>query len=381
MNKLAIFAALLLLTSPALASPREDLESTQKEMALSQKKQQALAEQTHKLEADLKSLQEKLVKSADALQKSEADVSDAEDKLHILDEQLNVKAEELKLRQKNLSALVRAALSLSHTPPEAMIMMPGDISQTMKAGRALKMASDGIRQETQSIGLQLSELKKLKAKVAKNRDALTQKRQQLTTERKELEQKIAERTSLQEKLGHQQVETKERLSKLAKKAEDLQSLVSSLEKDEAEKQKAEQKTRKDHMRSFEGARGFIKSPARGEVIETFGASQGNNSTSKGITIDTRTGAQVTAPYDGEVVFTGPFLNYGQMVIIRHSGDFHTLLAGLGKIDTSVGQFLLEGEPIGAMGESESATHLYVELRKNNQPVNPTQWIQGLNKKN
>jgi septal ring factor EnvC (AmiA/AmiB activator) len=82
-----------------------------------------------------------------------------------------------------------------------------------------------------------------------------------------------------------------------------------------------------------------------------------------------------------VVFTGPFLTYGQMVIIRHSDDFHTLLAGLVKIDVTVGQFLLEGEPIGAMGDSESSNRLYIELRQNNQPIDPASWIKGLNKKN
>ena len=99
---------------------------------------------------------------------------------------------------------------------------------------------------------------------------------------------------------------------------------------------------------------------------------------------TRKGAQVTAPYDSEVVFTGPFLNYGQMIILRHSDDFHTLLAGLTKIDVRVGQFLLEGEPIGAMGEGDDDNKndrtLYIELRKDNQPVNPAAWINGLNKK-
>ncbi len=89
---------------------------------------------------------------------------------------------------------------------------------------------------------------------------------------------------------------------------------------------------------------------------------------------------MTAPFDGEVVYTGPFLNYGQLVIIRHSDDFHTLLAGLVKIDVNVGQFLLEGEPIGAMGESDSGNRLYVELRHKNQPIDPAPWINGLNKK-
>ena len=134
---------------------------------------------------------------------------------------------------------------------------------------------------------------------------------------------------------------------------------------------------KGRLRSFADARGHIRPPAAGQVVQKFGAPD-HGGASKGIVIATRAGAQVTAPYDGEVVFTGPFLNYGMLVIIRHSDHFHTLLAGLSKIDASVGQFLLEGEPIGAMGEGESGNRLYVELRKNNQPVDPAPWISRLN---
>ena len=69
-----------------------------------------------------------------------------------------------------------------------------------------------------------------------------------------------------------------------------------------------------------------------------------------------------------------------MVIIHHSDNFHTLLAGLQKIDVEVGQFLLEGEPIGAMGDDADEQELYVELRKDNQPIDPAPWMSALKRK-
>ncbi len=44
------------------------------------------------------------------------------------------KNDALKAQQKNLAALVQAALRLSRTPPEAMVMMPGDVDADDESG-------------------------------------------------------------------------------------------------------------------------------------------------------------------------------------------------------------------------------------------------------
>ena len=88
----------------------------------------------------------------------------------------------------------------------------------------------------------------------------------------------------------------------------------------------------------------------------------------------RTEAQVIAPYDGQVAFAGPFRGYGLLLIIEHSEGYHTLLAGMARIDCTVGQRLLAGEPVGVMGQDDAKPALYVELRHNGQPVNPLPWL-------
>lgn len=362
---------------------KDDLAKTREEIEQTKQRQSELAEEMKQLAEEMRPLQEKLVQAAAATQKAEDDLTDTEEKLRILDEQIKEKEEALKVRRKHLSALVNAALSLSRTPPEALVMMPGDPKQTMKAARALKMASESIREETQSIGLQMAELEKLKGKVTANRNLLAKKQAALEKERQELAAILAERSALQDRLYKLHKQETAKLARLARKARDLEDLISGIEKEEA-KQEADHKKKEERapvrwragIRSFADAKGRIRMPVGGTTVQKFGVSQGRNSTSKGIAINTRAYARVVAPYDGEVVFTGPFLTYGQMVIIRHSDNFHTLLAGLTKIDVSVGQFLLEGEPIGAMGDNKAGNKLYLELRKDNQPVDPAAWIDG-----
>ena len=127
-------------------------------------------------------------------------------------------------------------------------------------------------------------------------------------------------------------------------------------------------------RPFAQAEGMMPFPARGRVTVRFGQTTESGVPARGITIATRPSAQVVSPHEGQVVFAGPFRGYGLLLIIEHGEGYHTLLAGMARIDSNVGQHLLPGEPVGVMGQAESAPFLYVELRHNGQPLNPLPWF-------
>ncbi|MCH9000919.1 MAG: peptidoglycan DD-metalloendopeptidase family protein, partial [Proteobacteria bacterium] len=133
--------------------------------------------------------------------------------------------------------------------------------------------------------------------------------------------------------------------------------------------------RPDNIRPFPDARASLRIPARGRVVLRYGQSRADQGASKGISIRARGGAQVVAPYDGQVVYAGPFRRYGQILIIEHGGRYHTLLAGLDRIYAVVGQWLLAGEPVGVLGSPQSGLpELYFELRRAGQPINPLPWL-------
>ena len=94
--------------------------------------------------------------------------------------------------------------------------------------------------------------------------------------------------------------------------------------------------------------GGLIQPARGEIAAKFGQKTDAFGEGKGLVIATRSGAQVVTPFDGQIVFEGPFRSYGQILIIEHRGGYHTVLAGLARVDAVVGQWLQAGEPVGAM---------------------------------
>jgi septal ring factor EnvC (AmiA/AmiB activator) len=113
------------------------------------------------------------------------------------------------------------------------------------------------------------------------------------------------------------------------------------------------------------------------VIQRFGAVDALGAVARGLTVETRLEARVVAPFDGKIVFAGPFRSYGLLLIITHGEGYHTLIAGLSRIDAQVGQWLLSGEPVGvAGGEGAEKSTVYVELRHDGEPINPSPWFAG-----
>jgi septal ring factor EnvC (AmiA/AmiB activator) len=134
-------------------------------------------------------------------------------------------------------------------------------------------------------------------------------------------------------------------------------------------------------RPFSNARGDLVFPAVGPVISRYGGSMKTGLSRKGIEIETLEGGQVVAPFDGVIVFAGQFRGYGELLIIEHGEGYHTLLAGVARIDGTLGQKVVAGEPVGIMAARKSGKPaLYVELRRNGQPINPLPWLTARNSK-
>jgi septal ring factor EnvC (AmiA/AmiB activator) len=264
-----------------------------------------------------------------------------------------------------------------------VVLMPGDNQVQMKAARALKLTSESLKREAETLRLQREELARLKTKLEAKQAQLEAQKQVMKKEQATLALQLTKRQALRGAISQAQAKENETIEKLARQAENLQQLVGSLKKRKSEAAREIESDerpvsgKKGNLRSFAKAKGAIRTPVSGKLVQRFGVEKDKNETSKGMTIDARARAFVVAPFDGEVVFSGPFLTYGRLVILRHSDGFHTLLAGLDKVEVRNGEFLLEGEPIGAMGDGDAETKLYVELRKDNQPVDPAPWIKGL----
>jgi septal ring factor EnvC (AmiA/AmiB activator) len=132
---------------------------------------------------------------------------------------------------------------------------------------------------------------------------------------------------------------------------------------------------------FQQAKGKLPLPVTGKRVLNYGERTQYGSQSKGLVMETRSAAQVTSPCDGWVLYAGEFRSYGKLLIIDAGGGYNVVLAGLSQIDVQPGEFILAAEPVGTMmtvkkepaGAAFGAPVLYIEFRKEKQPIDPDPW--------
>lgn len=122
-------------------------------------------------------------------------------------------------------------------------------------------------------------------------------------------------------------------------------------------------------------------PVTGELTDGFGGRRnpfgGSGSEfHTGQDISTLWGTPVVAAAQGTVIFAGWQNGYGQIVIIDHGNGLTTRYGHLSGIDVEVGRQIGRGEQLGRVGSTGRSTgpHLHYEVRLNDEPVNPRQYL-------
>lgn len=132
-------------------------------------------------------------------------------------------------------------------------------------------------------------------------------------------------------------------------------------------------------------------PVKGELAIDWGQPDAFGDPNQGMTFRVPSGAPVLAPVSGRVRFAGPFRGYGLILILEHGGGYHSMLAGLGRIDVVVGQSVVAGEPVGAAPDVAPSTEagevaavedgpgdtVYFEFRHNSRPMNPAMGLAAI----
>jgi murein DD-endopeptidase MepM/ murein hydrolase activator NlpD len=124
-----------------------------------------------------------------------------------------------------------------------------------------------------------------------------------------------------------------------------------------------------------GAPAFIW-PVSGRVIADFGATA-NGGRNDGINIAAATGTPIRAAASGSVTYAGDELkNYGNLVLIKHSGGYTTAYAHADRLVVSRGDFVAKGQVIGYAGQTGdvSQPQLHFEIRSGTSPVNPRSYL-------
>ena len=90
------------------------------------------------------------------------------------------------------------------------------------------------------------------------------------------------------------------------------------------------------------------------------------------------GTDIFAPADGVVTYAGWQSGYGNYIKIKHEFGLETRYGHLSRIRVKKGQRVSRGQQIGDMGNTgrSTGTHLHYEVRVNDKPVNPMNFIEA-----
>ena len=388
---------------------RDRLLEIQSSITLSLERAEALRQEIAQLDGNRPQQNAALVAAAQRVGLAEIEVDAIGERLAIILESEERVRKRLDGENYKTSNLLAALQRLSQSPPPALIVEPADAVGSARSAILLASILPQLRIKAQSVGMDLKQLVEIR-KAAEDEEELF--RANLTTLHEE-QLRIAtliEARNQGVSRAREQLSSEEQAAEiLAERATSLGELIRELSDnidsvstasdaafadstntrferlDEETIQLAFANLERDAPAvPFTSAHGYLNTPAAGVLTNKFGDDDGFGGKTKGISLVTRADAQIVAPADGWIMYKGPYLNYGQIIILNPGQGYTILLAGLEHTNVSLGQFVMMGEPIGTMGSRTigqavatnagvSRPTLYIELRNHDTPLDPSSW--------
>ena len=131
---------------------------------------------------------------------------------------------------------------------------------------------------------------------------------------------------------------------------------------------------------FRLMQGQLAWPLPGNIISSFGKKKSAHfntyTMNNGIEIKPLLSDEIKAIGGGEVIFCDYFKGYGNLLIIQHAGNFHSLYGHCENFLKKPGDRVQAGEVIAVAGSSGSlyGKSLYFEIRQNLKPMDPLLWL-------
>ena len=362
------------------APPQQQLNQTLETLAKTKENDAALQKRLASVRQEYETLQNHSTELAERLQISERRVGSEEKALADVSGRLATKQKEFDERKADYARTVTTLLRMRELPMTALFAEPDHGQQLIEAAGVLEKTNVAVAKKARALAQDLQELKALKNDTALRRKRTEAETAALDTEQQQLAKALQARQKLQAQLSADHAHEQEKVAALSHESESLQALISKLDAAARAQAKVEKTVPvAPPSRKFTGAKGSLHAPVSGEVLHRYGDRKSAGETYRGMVFRARPGATVVAPYDGEVVFTGPFRDYGNMLLIKHQNGYISLISGVGKLTASLHQNVIRGEPVALMGSDKNA-EAYVELRDSDaKPIDPGDWFANVGK--
>lgn len=392
-----VFCGLILCAGAvSAASPtQDDLRRIENQLREERRTQKEAERKSNELATEIKNVQKQMVRSAKAVQEKEDLLEKLQTQLNDLKKQEEDLKQNLALSDKQMVEVVTALQTLALRPDEVVLLEPQSPIQHLRSRMMLNYALPQVKSMNEKVLKDLAELSQTKSKIEEQANRVKTTQAQLNERTTQMNKLIKQKSLLQAQYDATHRKSKQRVVSLANQAKDLKELLEKLEAEKKRRQAEQARIRAEEKKkaarqakyeqtpaskpintlpkgSFKKAKGSLSYPVRGKIVEKFNDITSAGLHAKGMTIEARGGSTVTNPYNGSVLFSGPFKSYGQLLIVDNGDDYLTLLAGMENINVSEGQEILAGEPVGQL--KAGTGRLYMEIRQNGQAIDPKPWF-------
>lgn len=372
------------MAAQAQTAPRESgkIDQLSDEIKSREAKKKALQSEAEALKAQQQSLRRRIIALARDLQNIDADRDRLEERLSELAVIENRLDEDLQRDRAALSRLLAGLQAMQTQPAPAFAVHADDALAAVQGALVMTAVVPTMQMRAGDLRDRLTELAAIRQRMDKQSADLVAAETDAATARRDLQSALAIKAQAEIKARAAAAREAGAIAKLVREARNLRDLASKL------RDRQRTAPRVPAQGPFGQARGLLPLPVAGELTARFGQRNENGVIQRGISIAARPGAQITAPFDGQVLYSGPFRQYGEIVILSLAGGYQMILAGLSDAQAYVGQDLLAGEPIGILARDEGTrdnqigggsggqdrSQLYMELRFKGNPIDPAPWL-------
>lgn len=365
-----------------------------------------MEQEAGKIKAELNVVNQKMLNVSKKIQSGQQELTKKKDELTLLQKHLQESESKFDSEYGMLVETLSALQTLALRPSEAVLIQPLSPVDVMRSSILLRGSIHSLENRAASIRRSIEDINSQKEEIAQRLSDIENQNKLLAQQQDEMKLLSKQKSEMYDQLSTQSQEAKQKARLLAGQAKDIRDLLEKLEQQrrlkeqQAEKeriakaqaveklreqnnhslsradlqeQSAQKKPSPQSVTNFSKARGQLTRPVAGQLVTSFHQELSKGVLSNGIDIKTSSKAQVIAPFDGTVIFAGPFKNFANLVIIDHGEGYTSLLSGMEETYTEVGQLLVVGEPVGVMPSHDHAK-LHMEIRKNSQPINPNEWL-------
>lgn len=283
-------------------------------------------------------------------------------------------------QQREIASLLAVLQRVGGASSPVILLHPGGPTGAARAGMLVAEVTPALSAKAADVRRDLEELQALAALQTDASTRLEAALQQVQEARAALNQAMADRTDLPKRFVSDPINE----AILIDTAETLDEFAAGLDRVILEEIAIVPP-------DLAGDKGALDLPVRGRLLRVAGEADAAGIRRPGIIMATQPAALVTSPVPATIRYVGPLLDFGQVVILEPQAEVLFVFAGLETVYGAAGDVIKADAPLGLMGgvgdkiAAELSTDgdqtgtgrsetLYIEVRVNNTPEDPSDWF-------